>query len=119
MSLSSWNESVSNCLGPDIKAWGFDSSLWVCMLSIFLSDSSFSAHRDLGAGKTTFAKNYIRTLVEDPDLIVNSPSYVLKNTYELIDNSRFFPFFLLCHSNTIVSIISISIDSPRIMTSPC
>jgi tRNA A37 threonylcarbamoyladenosine biosynthesis protein TsaE len=43
---------------------------------------------DLGSGKTTFVKNYIQTVVDDSSLIVSSPSYLLKNTYELIDDTR-------------------------------
>ena len=37
---------------------------------------------DLGAGKSTFCRALIRSLCEDPDLIVTSPTYLLDNTYE-------------------------------------
>mmetsp|Transcript_9753 Transcript_9753/g.10256 ORF Transcript_9753/g.10256 Transcript_9753/m.10256 type:complete len:173 (+) Transcript_9753:64-582(+) len=42
---------------------------------------------DLGTGKTTFTQSYIRKLINDDKYIVNSPSYVLDNTYKLEDNS--------------------------------
>ncbi len=53
----------------------------------FLSFCSSLVCSDLGAGKTSFARGYIRALTEDPNLVVNSPSYLLDNTYELIDGT--------------------------------
>lgn len=42
---------------------------------------------DLGAGKTTFVQSFIRTMLKDKKQIVNSPSYLLDNTYQLQDGS--------------------------------
>lgn len=38
---------------------------------------------DLGAGKTTLARSFIRTLAGNPDLEVPSPTFTLVQTYEL------------------------------------
>ena len=38
---------------------------------------------DLGAGKTTFSRGFIREKMNDPEMIVTSPSYLLDNTYPL------------------------------------
>lgn len=38
--------------------------------------------RDLGTGKTTFARGFIRAYIGEPDMLVTSPSYLLDNTYE-------------------------------------
>jgi tRNA A37 threonylcarbamoyladenosine biosynthesis protein TsaE len=38
--------------------------------------------RDMGAGKTCFARSFIRQLKNDPDMVVTSPSYLLDNTYD-------------------------------------
>ena len=38
---------------------------------------------DLGAGKTTFARAMIRTLADDPDIPVPSPTFTLIQTYDL------------------------------------
>ena len=38
---------------------------------------------DLGAGKTTFARAMIRTLADNPDIAVPSPTFTLIQTYEL------------------------------------
>ena len=40
-------------------------------------------NRDLGTGKTCFARGFVRARVGDPDLPVTSPSYLLDNTYEV------------------------------------
>ena len=36
---------------------------------------------DLGAGKTTFSRGFIRSKTGDNDMLVTSPSYLLDNTY--------------------------------------
>ncbi|CAI7802270.1 unnamed protein product [Closterium sp. NIES-53] len=36
---------------------------------------------DVGAGKTTFCRHFIRALTGDPDLIVTSPTFLLLNSY--------------------------------------
>lgn len=38
--------------------------------------------RDLGCGKTCFARGFIRELTGDAVLQVTSPTYLLVNTYE-------------------------------------
>lgn len=38
---------------------------------------------DLGAGKTTIARHFIRSLADNPDLEVPSPTFTLVQTYEL------------------------------------
>lgn len=38
---------------------------------------------DLGTGKTTIARSFIRALADDPDLEVPSPTFTLVQTYEL------------------------------------
>jgi tRNA A37 threonylcarbamoyladenosine biosynthesis protein TsaE len=38
--------------------------------------------RDMGAGKTCFARSFIRQLKNDPNMVVTSPSYLLDNTYD-------------------------------------
>jgi N-acetylmuramate 1-kinase len=38
---------------------------------------------DLGAGKTTFARTMIRTLADNPDIAVPSPTFTLIQTYDL------------------------------------
>lgn len=42
---------------------------------------------DLGAGKTTIARSFIRTLADNPALEVPSPTFTLVQTYELGDTS--------------------------------
>ena len=42
-------------------------------------------NRDLGTGKTCFARGFIRARIGDPDLAVTSPTYLLDNTYEAED----------------------------------
>lgn len=36
---------------------------------------------DLGAGKTTFTRGFVRAATGDPDLCVTSPTYLLSNSY--------------------------------------
>lgn len=43
------------------------------------------AYRDLGTGKTCFARGFVRARVGDPGLAVTSPSYLLDNTYDVAD----------------------------------
>lgn len=38
---------------------------------------------DLGAGKTTFARGFVRAATGDADLRVTSPTYLLSNTYPI------------------------------------
>ena len=42
-------------------------------------------HGDVGAGKTCFARGFIRARTADPGLRVTSPSYLLDNSYEADD----------------------------------
>lgn len=42
-------------------------------------------NRDLGTGKTCFARGFIRARIGNPDLAVTSPTYLLDNTYEAED----------------------------------
>jgi tRNA threonylcarbamoyl adenosine modification protein YjeE len=42
---------------------------------------------NLGAGKTTFARGFIRSKYNDNKMIITSPSYLLDNTYEYEDLS--------------------------------
>ena len=42
-------------------------------------------HGDVGAGKTCFARGFIRERTADPILRVTSPSYLLDNSYEADD----------------------------------
>mmetsp|Transcript_33802 Transcript_33802/g.132837 ORF Transcript_33802/g.132837 Transcript_33802/m.132837 type:complete len:229 (-) Transcript_33802:579-1265(-) len=44
-------------------------------------------HGDLGSGKTTFARGYIRCFLGDPNYFVTSPTYLLDNTYPDEGNS--------------------------------
>lgn len=39
-------------------------------------------NRDLGCGKTCFARGFVRELTDDAALQVTSPTYLLVNTYE-------------------------------------
>jgi hypothetical protein len=41
-----------------------------------------NCRRDIGAGKTCFARGFIRERASEPHLRVTSPSYLLDNTYE-------------------------------------
>ncbi len=43
---------------------------------------------DLGAGKTTFGRGFIRKKCEDPQLLVTSPSYLLDNCYEFGNSEK-------------------------------
>ena len=43
---------------------------------------------DLGAGKTTFARGLIRSLCNDYEMRVTSPSYLLDNAYEIPYNNN-------------------------------
>lgn len=38
-------------------------------------------HGDLGAGKTTFTRDLVHALSDDPDLIVNSPTFTILQQY--------------------------------------
>ena len=38
---------------------------------------------DLGAGKTTFTRGYLRTIYNDKSMLVTSPSYLLDNKYDI------------------------------------
>mmetsp|Transcript_23452 Transcript_23452/g.29399 ORF Transcript_23452/g.29399 Transcript_23452/m.29399 type:complete len:255 (-) Transcript_23452:227-991(-) len=40
---------------------------------------------DLGSGKTVFARGFVRELMQDPNLSVTSPSYLLDNSYQMED----------------------------------
>ena len=51
-------------------------------------------HGDVGAGKTCFARGFIRARTEDPGLRVTSPSYLLDNSYEADDG-------LMCVRNNV------------------
>ncbi|KAJ8901796.1 hypothetical protein NDN08_004002 [Rhodosorus marinus] len=44
-------------------------------------------HGDLGSGKTTFARGYIRCFLGDPNYFVTSPTYLLDNAYPDEGNS--------------------------------
>lgn len=43
---------------------------------------------DLGAGKTCFARGLIRSKLEENDLIITSPSYLIDNTYSFFENNK-------------------------------
>ncbi len=47
-----------------------------------LSPVTLCLRGNLGAGKTTFARAYIRAFTEDPQTTVPSPTYTLLQTYE-------------------------------------
>ena len=51
-------------------------------------------HGDVGAGKTCFARGFIRARTADPGLRVTSPSYLLDNSYEADDG-------LMCVRNNV------------------
>ena len=40
----------------------------------------FLLHGDVGAGKSTFARGFVRELVNDPEHVVPSPTFLLANT---------------------------------------
>lgn len=42
---------------------------------------------DLGAGKTCFSRGVIRRKLNDPNLRVTSPSYLLDNSYDYFDDN--------------------------------
>lgn len=42
----------------------------------------FCLYGDLGAGKSTFCRHFIRTLMEDPNYVVPSPTFTLYQEYE-------------------------------------
>ena len=43
---------------------------------------------DLGAGKTTLARGFIRAKLEDEEMLITSPSYLLDNVYDYGPNQR-------------------------------
>lgn len=42
---------------------------------------------DLGAGKTAFARGFLRAATGDDDLLVTSPTYLLVNVYPILNGS--------------------------------
>lgn len=51
-------------------------------------DNSHISLGDLGAGKTTFSRGFIRNKCEDPQLLVTSPSYLLDNCYDFTNTEK-------------------------------
>lgn len=42
---------------------------------------------DLGAGKTAFARGFLRAATGDDELLVTSPTYLLVNVYPILNGS--------------------------------
>ena len=70
------DEAATLALGAELKGWGLRSEL------VFL-------HGDLGAGKTTLVRGYLRSLGHQG--AVKSPTYTLLESYEC-ENLRVFHF---------------------------
>jgi N-acetylmuramate 1-kinase len=83
------------------------------MLSLFLADEAattelgedlalaakagdcFCLKGDLGAGKSTLARGFLRTMAKDPDLDVPSPTFTLVQSYDLRIPVAHFDFYRL------------------------
>ena len=68
-------------------------------------------HGDVGAGKTCFARGFIRARTEDPGLRVTSPSYLLDNSYEADDG-------MMCVRNNVRASRVVDAHSARVPSSP-
>ncbi|CAO4839399.1 MAG: hypothetical protein CNLJKLNK_00925 [Holosporales bacterium] len=60
---------------------------------------------DLGAGKSTFCRQLIQTLVQDPNLIVPSPTFTLVQEYECPRGMIYhFDLYRLNHPNELIEL---------------
>ena len=60
-------------------------------------------HGDLGAGKTAFSRAFIRHILNDPDMVVPSPTYTLVQTYDN-DSIWHFDLYRLDHADQLYDI---------------
>lgn len=60
------------------------------------SGSTIFLQGDLGAGKTTLSRGFVRVATGDPELRVTSPTYLLSNSYPVVSNPDIESVFQSC-----------------------